>query len=571
MDSIETTGYFTITRIVNESEFSMMNEPDSFARYDLVIICESGGSSNSLNYGKQGANFPKPTLCLEPYAPTKSETDWFGANGISSVKGIETPTSTAGLLRVKAPDHEIMKNFSLAIDDTIRWTTEKNSGEADIDAHVRHVALDSLSIPDPQITNNATLLASNLCLEQNYNIPNNGFLWAVDENTTTHNRMVIMGMHSSFLKGVTNEFYQLMNYSAMWLCKITIVNSNDANLDSIYVDGNYLKGFHKDTLIYNYKIGSCRDSSDISHVVAYPTDINANVIINSADHAFDVTTITVTSADASSQKIYTIIFNFDNSSAYLDEIIVDGIDIFGFQANDFSYSIEYPYGSSVSYIPAVEASSSFECVTYKIDDAANLSDTTFITVYSADSSVVNIYDISYTIAEPGSVATLDSIMADSTSIEGFIPDSLGCYVVYVPEGNDVPNITCIPTDTSSSYEIIETDSIGGKTFIIVTAENGITTLTYCIEFRLVVNVNQLITGIAELYPTYVTNELNIELSNNTFLDGKIIISSIAGKQLINENINSYYTTIDCSNLASSMYFVIITRGSNRYTAKIIKK
>ena len=205
-----------------------MVSADSFAAYDLVVICESGGSAKAEPYGKLGANFPKPTLCLEPYAPTKGADKWFGASGISSVKVTGSPTATAGLLKIKAADHEIFTGMGLALDDTVRWTTEKNGGEADADAHVRHVALDSLSTADPEITDNSTLLASNPCLEEDYGIDPAGFFWAIEKNTTLNdNRMVIMGIHANYLKGATQAFYDIIVNSAKWVSEIPLAGVKD--------------------------------------------------------------------------------------------------------------------------------------------------------------------------------------------------------------------------------------------------------------------------------------------------------------------------------------------------------
>ena len=261
--------------------------------------------------------------------------------------------------------------------------------------------------------------------------------------------------------------------------------------------------------------------------------------------------------------------NVKIDDASLANIKINGTTIDGFDPSTFEYTYVLNFGDSI--IPGITIQTSQKYATYTIDTAQYVNDTTFIKVTAEDGITTSVYSIIFEAGSPSNDAHLSDIRANGSSIDGFASDSLGCYIVFVPEGDDIPTITCTPDDPHSSYEIIPADSIGDKTYIIATAEDSTTSLTYCIEFRLLVNIENVISELANLFPTYVSTELNIELNDETLINGTVIISSITGKHMINRNLESDFTAINCSGLTSGMYFVTIIKDNKMYSAKIIKE
>nr|NQU88923.1 Ig-like domain-containing protein [Bacteroidota bacterium] len=85
---------------------------------------------------------------------------------------------------------------------------------------------------------------------------------------------------------------------------------------------------------------------------------------------------------------------------------------------------------------------------------------------------------------PGSDATLSDLQVDGSTVPGFSPTVLS-YDVGLPYGTTtVPTVTAVTNDPGASYLINNAVSLPGTTQVIVTAENGTTTLTYNVHFSI---------------------------------------------------------------------------------------
>jgi hypothetical protein len=79
-------------------------------------------------------------------------------------------------------------------------------------------------------------------------------------------------------------------------------------------------------------------------------------------------------------------------------------------------------------------------------------------------------------------ATLSDLQINGMTIAGFDPATLN-YTYTVPAGTTtVPTTTATPNDPEASVQITPATSLPGVTYILVTAEDGITTLTYSVSF-----------------------------------------------------------------------------------------
>jgi hypothetical protein len=82
----------------------------------------------------------------------------------------------------------------------------------------------------------------------------------------------------------------------------------------------------------------------------------------------------------------------------------------------------------------------------------------------------------------GADASLSNIQIDSVPIAGFSPDFLNYNIDLANDTVDIPTISVTPRDTNASYIINQATAIPGTASIVVTAENGISTATYAINF-----------------------------------------------------------------------------------------
>jgi len=95
------------------------------------------------------------------------------------------------------------------------------------------------------------------------------------------------------------------------------------------------------------------------------------------------------------------------------------------------------------------------------------------------------------VVTPSWNADLDELNVDAVGIENFSADMLD-YEVVLPVGTtDVPVVTAVASDSEATVLITPATEIPGSTTILVTAENGITTKTYTIDFRIIADVATL--------------------------------------------------------------------------------
>ena len=88
------------------------------------------------------------------------------------------------------------------------------------------------------------------------------------------------------------------------------------------------------------------------------------------------------------------------------------------------------------------------------------------------------------ITAPGgsSDATLSDLSVDGMTVQGFDPQVLN-YTYELPEGTtQVPTISAIPNHPAASFVINAAITLPGFTSVVVTAEDGSTTLAYTVEF-----------------------------------------------------------------------------------------
>jgi hypothetical protein len=84
----------------------------------------------------------------------------------------------------------------------------------------------------------------------------------------------------------------------------------------------------------------------------------------------------------------------------------------------------------------------------------------------------------------GGDATLSDLQVDGETVDGFSPNIFD-YDVELAEGTTiVPTVTATTNDADATYEVVDATELPGTTEVVVTALDGVTTLTYYVNFML---------------------------------------------------------------------------------------
>lgn len=260
------------------------------------------------------------------------------------------------------------------------------------------------------------------------------------------------------------------------------LESSDASLTSISIDGTPLTGFSSSTLNYNY-------------IVAHDTDASVFTITSDAqDHmavqgGWDYDSVNkqwsniVTSEDETTQLTYTVtIDELPDTDATLSSIRVAGTEISGLSSSAVDYSVDVVHGTVIT-------AASFVSVTSDVNAEQG------VWTYNAGTGKWNVLvtaedgttQLTYTVTInelPDTDATLSSIKVDGTDLSGFSPSSFA-YTYDVVHGVDgsTLSLTSEPTDDNASQGDWSYDASTFTWSILVTAEDGITQETYTVTIN----------------------------------------------------------------------------------------
>jgi hypothetical protein len=269
--------------------------------------------------------------------------------------------------------------------------------------------------------------------------------------------------------GTTTKTYEI-NFS--------VAANTDASLSDLSIDGETIAGFAPHTLTYNVELPY--GTTEIPYVTATATDSNAKVDITQAESLPGTATVLVTAEDGITTRTYEIHFSVAaNTDASLSDLRVDGETIEGFAPDTLTYNIVLPSGTTT--IPTVTAIAADSKAVVNITQASSLPGTATVVVTAEDGTTTKTYEINFSIAA-NTDASLNDLMIDGETIEGFAPDTL-TYNVELPYGTtEIPEVTATANDSKAKVEITQASSLPGTAKLVVTAEDGITKKTYIINF-----------------------------------------------------------------------------------------
>ena len=179
----------------------------------------------------------------------------------------------------------------------------------------------------------------------------------------------------------------------------------------------------------------------------------------------------VTSEDGLSSKTYTVqVEQLPSSICTLDAIYQYGMPLEAFETNTTLYNIVLPYGTTV--LPEISATPSDPNATLNIVvDSTNMHAEIIVTAENNDRMT---YTIQFSIAKNND-ATLSGIFTNGTLIDNFDAWTLD-YTIMLAFGEELPTVTASSSDPNATVEVEVVDAM--RYSIVVTAEDGLTTLTY---------------------------------------------------------------------------------------------
>ncbi|GEM_PF-6722676 len=355
--------------------------------------------------------------------------------------------------------------------------------------------------------------------------------------------------------------------------------STDATLSNLTSDGTQVPSFLPATLTYNIAFPYGTLATAIPTVVATVLDANAIANITYAtdlagDAAARTTTITVTAEDASTVLVYTIVYSITpaNTDNTLSEIRVDGNPIVEFVSSTTAYFVELPVGTTT--VPTVTAATTHITANADITPAVNVTGTpierTTTIVVTAQDLSTKTYTVEFSVALPGTDATLSDLKIDGVTVTGFAALTT-TYNVGLDAGTTVvPTVTAVTNDVLATKEITPATNLAGTlaertTTIVATAQNTTTSKTYTVVFFVKSDdatlSNLTYDGIQVPSFNAATVTYNVELPHNT----TVVPTVVGTKNNANATVNVTPATDIAGDAAARTTTILVTAEDDSYT------
>jgi len=250
--------------------------------------------------------------------------------------------------------------------------------------------------------------------------------------------------------------------------------STDATLSDLTVNGNTVDGFSPSIFSYNVPIPTGNPLPITGATTNFPA---ATLSITQTTAVPGQAVVLVTAEDGTTQLTYTVDFYVAGTDATLSDLTVDGVTITGFAPDIFTYDYNVATGNP---IPVVGATPTDPMALMLINQATSLPGTATVVVTSEDGVTTNTYTVNF-LYNPGTDATLSDLLVSGVTIDGFSP-TIYNYTYAVVYNNPAPYVQGITSDPLATIDDTQCLSIPGDAILVVTAEDGVTILTYTVSF-----------------------------------------------------------------------------------------
>ncbi len=337
----------------------------------------------------------------------------------------------------------------------------------------------------------------------------------------------------------------------------------DSTLNQVKIDDTVYTAFNPK--VFNYTV-LLTDSTTIPTLTAITNNLKANAVVTPATKIPGATKIVVTAEDGKSKATYT--FNLTVAGAKsnissLSDLQVSGTTVTNFSSATVTYNVVLPVFTTT--VPSVTAMTTDSNATYKVTNAASLPGATTLLVTAQDGSTTT-YTINFTVAK-STDATLAGISYGTTVISNF-KATTSHYSIALNEGTTaVPALSVTKSYATETYVISNAASLPGESTVLVTAEDGVTTKTYYVDFTVISGIGTLNNSEISCYPNPTNAKLMVKIANNSKA-GIVSFYNLIGEKVLSQSINSSENLIDVSSLQKGMYLLRINIQGKYYIQNI---
>ena len=173
--------------------------------------------------------------------------------------------------------------------------------------------------------------------------------------------------------------------------------------------------------------------------------------------------------------------------ADLSELNLDGMLIDGFAPAIINYEVALPIGTTD--VPAVTAVANDNAASLEITQATEIPGTATVVVTAENGITIKTYSVDFRFISDD--ASLQQIAVNGEPVADFDPEVLSYTIVLPLETTDeIPVITAVAADENAIVDITQPATIDGQATIMVTAEDGVATLSYTVNIELVSKIGR---------------------------------------------------------------------------------
>jgi len=168
------------------------------------------------------------------------------------------------------------------------------------------------------------------------------------------------------------------------------------------------------------------------------------------------------------------------TDAHLADLTVDGTTVTGFDPDTYDYNVELPFGTTI--VPTVIGIPLLTSSSVNTVDAPSLPGASTVTVIAEDGITTLVYTVNFTISSTISTdATLADLAVNGVTVIGFDPATMTYDIELAPGTSSVPTVVGTPNHFGAVVVNDDASALPGTTTVTVTAQDGVTELTYTLN------------------------------------------------------------------------------------------
>lgn len=240
-----------------------------------------------------------------------------------------------------------------------------------------------------------------------------------------------------------------------------VERSSNTYLSDLAVNYVTLTGFQPTTASYTCML----ESAETEPVITYtPGDAFQHVTVNSYPSHSEI----IVTSESGSTRTYTISFtNSRSSDARINNLLIDGTPIPGFNPSVNDYTVTLPIGTTIAPTVTVVAGDDSQSITV---NEGGIDAPTSIVVTAGDGSTTRFYTVTFDVNR-SSVDTLSMIYVNGVPLSDFVGRQQN-YTCYLPIGETTMPIVSFDLGDEYQSATISTDPVNLISSIQVVAQNG---------------------------------------------------------------------------------------------------